>query len=270
VLAYHQGRTNRCVDLGCGHGIVSRGFAPFFTTVIGTDPSSGMLEQATSMTAAKHDQSNIDYQQAAAEELPFLDSGSVDMVVAGQAAHWFDYTRLFPELKRILRKGGTLAFWGYSDHVFVDHPKATEIVTAYAYGNDERTLGPYWQQPGRSIVQNKLRDIEPPTGDWENIQRIEYEPAAYGRNAGDGTLLLEKRMKLIDCENYIRTWSSYHGWQEKFPRLKKREAGGTGDVVDEMFDDIRKTEPAWQKDQHWLEQEVDIEWPSGLLLARRR
>lgn len=258
------------MDLGCGHGIVSRGFAPFFKEVIGTDPSSGMLEQARFIAAASQEQSKIEYQQSAAEELLFLDSESVDMVVAGQAAHWFNYARLFPEMKRILRKGGTLAFWGYLDHVFVDHPKATEIVKEYAYGKEATMLGPYWQQPGRSIVQNKLRDIKPPTEDWEDIQRIEYEPAAHGRNAGDGTLFLEKRMRLIDCENYVRTWSSYHAWQEMFPEWQKREVGGNGDIVDEMFDQIRKTEPAWQNDQHWLEQEVDIEWPSGLLLARRK
>lgn len=258
------------MDLGCGHGLVSRGLAPFFQKVIGTDPSSGMLDQAKSIEAASHGHSNIEYQQAAAEALPFLGSEGVDMVVAGQAAHWFDYPRLFPEMKRILRRGGTLAFWGYLDHVFVDHPKATEIMKRYAYGNEERMLGPYWQQPGRSIVQNKLRDIEPPAEDWECIRRVEYEPAAYGRNAGNGTLFLEKRMKLIDCENYIRTWSSYHAWQEKFPALLKRESGGNGDIVDEMFDDIRRTEPEWQDDPHWLEQEVDIEWPSGLLLARRK
>ncbi|MCJ1244956.1 hypothetical protein MMC30_002157 [Trapelia coarctata] len=237
---------------------------------MGIDPSSGMLDQARSIATASQEQTNIKYRQAAAEELLFLESESVDMVVAGQAAHWFDYARLFPEMKRILRKGGTLAFWGYLDHVFVDHPRATEIVNKYADGKEERMLGPYWQQPGRSIVQNKLRDIKPSAEEWEDVQRIEYEPAAYGRNAGDGAMFLEKRMRLMDCENYVRTWSSYHGWQETFPESLKREAGGNGDIVDEMFDEIRKTEPAWQNDKHWLEQEVDIEWPSGLILARRK
>ena len=229
-----------------------------------------MLEQARSIAASTPEHLNIEYRQSSAERISFLENDSVDMVVSGQAAHWFDYPKFFPEMKRILRQGGTLALWGYKDHVFVDHPRATEILNHYAHGEEEGLLGSYWSQPGRSIVQNKLRDIKPPTEDFEDIQRIEYEPGAKGRHSGQGTLFLEKKIKLGDCMNYIRTWSSYHGWQEKFPERKKREDGGKGDVVDEMFDEILATETTWQDDKRWTEREVDIEWGSGLILARRR
>ncbi|MCJ1434642.1 hypothetical protein MMC27_004011 [Xylographa pallens] len=267
VLAYHQGSKNLCVDIGCGHGIVANGFASSFTKVMATDPSSGMLDQARSLNLGI---SNIDYQQSPAEDLSFLEADSVDMIVSGQAAHWFDYSKFFPEMSRILRRGATLGLWGYKDHVFVDHPKATEILNKYAYGEGTDLLGDYWQQPGRTIVQNKYRDIEPPEEDWIDVQRIEYEPAARGRNSGEGTLFMEKRIKLSDCMNYIRTWSSYHGWQEKHPDLQKREAGGEGDIVDQMFDDMLKYEPEWGNDKNWKDKEVDIEWGSGLILARRK
>ncbi|MCJ1284561.1 hypothetical protein MMC26_003894 [Xylographa opegraphella] len=267
VLSYHQGPKNLCVDLGCGHGIVANGFASSFTRVIATDPSSGMLDQARSLN---HGISNIDYRQSPAEDLPFLDSGSIDMVVSGQAAHWFDYSKFFPEMNRILRKGGTLALWGYKDHVFVHYPKAAEILNMYAYGKGGDLLGDYWQQPGRTIVQNKYRDIVTPDEESEDVQRIEYEPETRGCNSGSGTLFMEKRIKLGDCMNYIRTWSAYHGWQEKYPDLQKREAGGKGDIVDQMFDDMVKNEPEWENDKNWKDKEVDIEWGSGLILARRK
>ena len=68
--------------------------------------------------------------------------------------------------------------------------------------------------------------------------------------------------------DFIRTWSSYSAWQDKF-QTKKRGDGGEGDIVDEMFDEMRSVEPDfWQKE--WMEKEVEIEWGSGLLLARRR
>ncbi|MCJ1390007.1 hypothetical protein MMC18_002865 [Xylographa bjoerkii] len=267
VLAYHQGHKELCVDLGCGHGIVANGFASSFTRVIATDPSSGMLDQARSLNSKT---SNIDYRQSPAEDLSFLRDESVDMIVSGQAAHWFDYPKFFPEMKRTLRKEATLAFWGYKDHVFVDHPKATEILNKYAYGRGKDLLGDYWQQPGRSIVQNKYRDIEPPAEDWDDVQRIEYEPEARGRNSGKGTLFLEKRIKLGDCMDYIRTWSSYHGWQEKHPNSQKREGGGKGDIVDLIFDEMLQDEPEWGNDENWKDREVDIEWGSGLILARRK
>ncbi|KAI9879137.1 MAG: hypothetical protein M1830_009396 [Pleopsidium flavum] len=269
VLNYHHGPRDLCVDLGCGHGVVTRHLSAAFAHVIGTDPSKGMIDQARSSTP-KEEYPNVEYKEAKAESSPFLEDGSVDMVVAGQAAHWFDYERLFPEMKRIVRTNGTMAFWGYKDHVFVDYPGATKVLNDYAYTNDDRQLGPYWSQPGRSIVEDKLRAIKPPTKDWEDIQRIEYEPATKGPKSGQGTLFVSKRMKLGECMSYIRTWSSFHGWQEKYRQIKRREEGGEGDVVDEMFDEMVNAEEDWRKEEDWREKEVEIEWGSGLLLARRR
>jgi len=34
-----------------------------------------------------------------------------------------------------------LAFWGYKVHVFVDYPKASEILADYAYANVHQTVG---------------------------------------------------------------------------------------------------------------------------------
>lgn len=69
--------------------------------------------------------------------------------------------------------------------------------------------------------------------------------------------------------NFIRTWSSYSAWQDRF-QTKKRDDDGDGDVVDEMFDEMRSVESDWQEDEAWMEKEVEIEWGRGLLLARRR
>ena len=139
----------------------------------------------------------------------------------------------------------------------------------FAYSSDERLLGPYWSQPGRSIIERKLQDIQPPTSEWENIERIEYEPGTEGQRTGDGTMYLSRRLRLIECMDYIRTWSSFSAWFDKFQRTK-RDDGGRGDVVDEMFDAMVVAEPAWKTDNKWREKEVEIEWGSGLLLARRR
>ncbi|KAI4118022.1 MAG: hypothetical protein LQ345_001858 [Seirophora villosa] len=268
ILGYHHGSKSLCVDLGTGHGLVARSFAPSFAEVIGTDPSPGMIQQARALTSTD-DFVNVSFQEAAAESLPSLHDASVDMVVAAQAAHWFDCSKLFPELKRVLRKGGTLAFWAYKDHVFVDFPRATEVLNRYAYGESEDLLGPYWSQPGRSRVQNKLRDIDPPPDEWEDVQRIEYEPDTKGARSGTGTMFLSKRITLGDCMRYIRTWSSFHAWQEAHPAAQSRQQGGNGDVVDDMFNAMRSEETSWQVGA-WEDKEVEIEWGTGLLLARKR
>jgi len=150
----------------------------YFDKVIGTDPSGGMIQEARSRTN-QEEYPNVDFVEASAESLPFAADHSVDMVVAGQAAHWFDFANVFAEMKRVLKRGGVMAFWGYGDQVMVNYPKATRMITEFYYRPDKRAMGPYWQQPGRSIVQDKLRAIQPPDEEWE-VERVEYEPGTSG------------------------------------------------------------------------------------------
>ena len=69
--------------------------------------------------------------------------------------------------------------------------------------------------------------------------------------------------------DFVRTWSSYGAWQDRF-QIKKRCDGGEGDIVDEMFNKMKLAEVDWQKDEVWMKKEVEIEWGTGLLLARKR
>lgn len=221
-----------------------------------------MISQAKELTDEKS-YSNVSYKNSFAEQLSFLDDGTVDIVVAGQAAHWFNYDKLFPELARILRKNGTLAFWGYCDHVWVDYHGATAKLHEYAYSANKDKLGSYWTEPGRSIVEGLLRDIKPPKTLFMDITREEYVPGTNGPCSGTGQLFLSRDLTLAEAQEFIRTWSAYHGWQEAHPTLKKRSEGGEGDVVDRLFDEIKNIE-------NWTEDETVLrtEWGSGLILAR--
>jgi trans-aconitate 3-methyltransferase len=239
-----------------------------FERVVGTDPSEGMIKQAKSATK-KDDYPNIDYVQTSAESLPHLADQSVDMVVSGQAAHWFDYPKFFNEMKRIVRPGGTLAFWGYTDHIFRGYPKASNLLHEMSYGMSKDLLGSYWQQPGRSIIQNYLRDAEPPQGEWE-VNRREYDPTVRRPPSQVDGFVMDRRMTVAMNMEYVRTWSSYHGWQETHPGRKAKSAGGDGDVVDEVFEEMKDAEPAWESQGDWRDKEVDIEWGTALVLARKK
>jgi len=67
-------------------------------------------------------------------------------------------------------------------------------------------------------------------------------------------------------KEYVRTWSSYHGWTETHPDQVARSRGGQGDIMDEMFDRIAKAEEAFRDE----ESQVKIEWGSAVVLARRK
>jgi hypothetical protein len=225
-----------------------------------------MISQAQSTSSSYK---NISFAVGTSEDLTGIEDGSVDMVVAGQAAHWFDYSKTWPELRRTVRKGGTLAFWGYKDNIFVDYPRASQILLDYCYGSE--TMGPCWEQPGRNILREKYRAVIPPEEEWEEIERIEYEPGTKGKGSGEGELLMEKRLKLGEMEGYARTFSSYHNWMAGHEGVKSREDGGEGDIVDEMFDKMLEAEPEWRAmGERWRDFEVESEWGSVILLARRK
>ncbi|KAI5837940.1 putative S-adenosylmethionine-dependent methyltransferase [Morchella snyderi] len=274
LLPYHQGPTHTLLDLGCGPGTVTRPLGTHFTRAIGVDPSAGMLESARALTPPAT-YPHIEYRLSDAEALPFLPDASVDMVVAGQAAHWFDVPRFWAEMARVVRPGGTVAAWTYKDFVFPGFPAASLAVARYTYGRDK--MGPCWQQPGRTRCQSRMRFLEPPPAEWAGVERWEYEPKVEGNvedlealgyaNEVDeteglvrrGEPLLLMRWKLGEVENYARTWSAAHEWGV-------RNAGG--DIIGDMFADIRKA-AGWEG-EGWRERVVDVEFGHGVLCARRK
>ena len=164
-----------------------------------------------------------------------------------------------------MRQGGTLAFWGYNDHKFVDNPMSSAFLDDLSYNKDPEKLGPYWPA-GRDILSDFLRAIKPPESDWEDITRIEYKPGTNGPNSGTGTKLMGKRLKVGECKEYMRTWSSFHGWQEAHEGMVAKNKSGKGDVVDQAFELMAVEDPIMGDDEN----EIEIEWGTAIILARRR
>jgi SAM-dependent methyltransferase len=95
---------DRVLDVGTGTGTLARLLAPRVRSVLGTDPTEQLLEQAR---ALGDEAGNVVYKCGVAEETG-LDNESVDLVAAGQCWHWFDADRAAAELLRVLSRGGRL------------------------------------------------------------------------------------------------------------------------------------------------------------------
>ncbi len=96
----------RCLaDIASGTGILTRQLYATFrqALVIGIEPGSDMLAKTSAAGI-----SGVHWLAGRAEALPLAD-GSVDLVTAGQALHWFDRIRFYAECARVLRPGGRLA-----------------------------------------------------------------------------------------------------------------------------------------------------------------
>ena len=99
----------RILELGAGTGKLTQSLVALRHDVVATDPSDGMLAELRRRIPSAH----IMVGNAESIALP---SGSVDVVAAGQAFHWFDLDRALPEIARVLRPGGVLALvWNIGD-----------------------------------------------------------------------------------------------------------------------------------------------------------
>jgi len=93
------------VDLGTGTGSLGRGFALRGCDVTGVDPDPRMI--AAAKTLDRQANVSIKYVEAKAESTD-LDSGTADVVTAGQCWHWFDHPRAIAEVIRLLGPGSSL------------------------------------------------------------------------------------------------------------------------------------------------------------------
>ena len=99
----------RVVDLGAGTGKWTRLLVERGARVIAVEPVGGMQHQ---LMAAVPEAEVVD---APAESVPLPD-GSVDVVTAAQAFHWFDAPKALAECARLLRPGGGLGMvWNERD-----------------------------------------------------------------------------------------------------------------------------------------------------------
>jgi SAM-dependent methyltransferase len=94
------------VDVGAGTGIFTRQLAAAMSNarVVGVEPSDDMRRAAQAASASLP---NLTFTAGSAEALPF-ETGSVAVMTAATAVHWFDRPPFYAEAFRCLRPGGQL------------------------------------------------------------------------------------------------------------------------------------------------------------------
>jgi SAM-dependent methyltransferase len=157
LLAYHAPARDVAWDVGCGSGQLSVALADHFARVIATDLTQEQLDRATPHP-------RVEYRRATAEASG-LDDASIDLVVAAQAAHWFDWPRFVAEVERVARPHAVVALVAYG-RLAIDDASLQGCFDDYY----DRIAGPYWPRPGRDHIENGYRDLALP---WSAIEAPE-------------------------------------------------------------------------------------------------
>jgi len=99
----------RVLDLGAGTGRLTRQLVDAGADVVALEPDPGMRAVLTRVLPG------VEVLDASAEAIPLPD-GSVDVVTAAEAFHWFRLDETLAEMHRVLRPdGGVALFWSLWD-----------------------------------------------------------------------------------------------------------------------------------------------------------
>ncbi|MCB1830324.1 MAG: class I SAM-dependent methyltransferase [Gammaproteobacteria bacterium] len=186
------------VDVGCGTGQLSVLLADHFDRVIATDVSADQLAHA-------QPRPNVVYQCESAERMSAGD-GAADLIVAAQAAHWFNLPRFYRECGRVGRPGAVIALVSYG--------------VPYLEGPlNARFQQFYWQQTtrfwpaGRQHVETGYAEL----------------PFPFATLPTPG-LFIHRDWQLDQLLDYIKTWSACRAARD----------GGDGEIFDGFFDELIK------------------------------
>jgi SAM-dependent methyltransferase len=153
------------LELGAGTGKLTEQLVALGHDVHATEPDPRML------AILEKNHPGIRVSQAPAEEIPAGDS-TYDVVVSGQAFHWFDPDRALPEIARVLKPRGRLSLvWNQRDEripwvkrlgrIIGTQEHLTDpgelLARSTLFGEVEHESFRFWQVVDRASVQDLVR-----------------------------------------------------------------------------------------------------------------
>lgn len=188
-------------DVGSGTGLLARLFVDAGHRVLGVEPNREMAAAAEALFAGNP---RFESHRGTAEDTGLADA-AVDLVVVGQAFHWFDAERSTAEFRRILRPGGAVVVvWNQRrfDTPFLDAYESflrewgTDYESVSAHYEHPRSLAVLFGEDGyerRELTNEQVFDFAGLRG---RLLSSSYAPApGHPRHAG----MLEALRQLFDA-----------------------------------------------------------------------
>lgn len=149
----------KVADIGSGTGFSAELFLDAGCSVVGVEPNAEMRE-AGDRLLGDHPQFRSVHATA---EATGLEDHAVDLVVAGQAFHWFDQPRFREECRRILKPGGNVVLiWNDRQTDSTDFLKAYEDLL--------KMFGTDYQEVNHKNIAGENFDVFWGKGNWKTFQ----------------------------------------------------------------------------------------------------
>ena len=182
--------------MGCGTGQLSAPLAAIFEKVTAIDPSESQIANAKA-------HARIQYRVGTAEQIELPDH-SANLVVAAQAAHWFDLNRFYAEVRRILHPHGVLALVTYGVPV-LDGPAGARFDRFYWHD-----IHRYWPDERRHVEAG-----------YKSL------PFPFEETALPG-LKITREWSFDELNAYVGTWSA----------MRAARAAGASDIIGSALSEI--------------------------------
>ena len=143
---------HNCWDCGTGNGQIASELSKDFNAVYATDISMNQISQAKKI-------SNVYYSVQPAEGTNF-ENDFFDLVVVGQAIHWFDFQKFYQEVERTCKSNSLIVIVGYG--LFKIDGRIDDIIDNFY----NHTIGKFWDRE-RQYIDEGYQTIPFP---FEEIQ----------------------------------------------------------------------------------------------------
>jgi SAM-dependent methyltransferase len=195
-------------DAGTGNGQVAIALTAHVGRVVATDASADQLAHATAHAC-------VEYRNEPVERVS-LSSGSVDLITAGAAAHWFDLDAFYREVGRVAKRGAVVALFSYGPRDIAD--ALGPVVRRF----EKEVLQGFW--PERiQYVHDRYTSLPFP---FEEVAAPKLEMSAQGN--------------LAEVLAFLETWS---GAQRYF---EERGTRATDEIAAELAEEWG--DPAWRRE----------------------
>ena len=136
----------------------------------------------------------------------------------------------------------------------------------------QNSIGPYWERPGRTILDNHLVDVPAPTqlvpGVFSAFERVFFAGQHNPALPAPRPVILRRTLTWDGLRGYFGTASALHTFREANPEDAARPDGDLATCFCRALkEEVARVEGSGKVPE--VGDAVEIEWPLTLILARR-